>query len=347
MKIYKYFFKRLLLIPPTLIGITLVCFAISQFVPGGPVDQMILQMRGLESSGSRSSGSAGKSLTEEHRKNIEIHFGFDKPVHIRYINWLKKAIAFDFGDSYKYPNKTAWQLIKERFPVSLIFGLTGFILQYIICIPLGITKAIKHNSYFDFTSSAIIFIGYAIPAFAFGMLLKMAFCGVTEGLWNFFPLVGFISDNFDELSFSEKIMDVTKHMILPVFCYMIDAFAALTILMKNSLLDQISSDYVRTAMAKGCSFPRAIFNHAFRNSLIPIATGFGSFMTLMFAGSVLIEKVFEIPGMGLLALDAITSRDYNVFMGIIVIQSFLGLIGNIISDISYAVIDPQISYAKT
>jgi len=346
MKTYQYFFKRLLLIPPTLLGITLICFAISQFVPGGPVDQMMLQMRGLDSPGGRTSANTGKALTEEHRKNIEKHFGFDKPVHVRYINWLKKAIVFDFGDSYKYPNKTAWQLIKERFPVSLIFGLTGFLLQYIICIPLGISKAIRHNSYFDFTSSVIIFIGYAIPAFAFGMLLKMFFCGVTDGLWDFFPLVGFVSDNFDVMNSYDKFIDILKHMILPVFCYMIDAFAALTILMKNSLLDQISSDYVRTAMAKGCSFSRAVFNHALRNSLIPIATGFGSFMTLMFAGSVLIEKVFEIPGMGLLALDAITSRDYNVFMGIIVVQSFLGLIGNIVSDLSYSLIDPQISYSK-
>ncbi len=346
MKKFQYFIKRLLLLPPTLLGITLICFAISQFVPGGPVEQMMLQMRGLESGSASAAKFTGKSLTEEHRKNIEKHFGFDKPIYIRYWNWLKAAAVFDFGDSYKYPNKTAWQLICERFPVSLIFGLTGFILQYLICIPLGIQKAIKHNSFFDFSSSAIIFIGYSIPAFAFGMILKTLFCGVSENFWDFFPLIGFVSDNFDSLSFYEKFKDIIRHMILPVFCYMLDAFAALTILMKNSLMEQISADYVRTAMAKGCSFYRAVFGHALRNALIPIATGFGGFLTLMFAGSVLIEKVFEIPGMGLLALDAVTSRDYNVFMGIITLQAFLGLIGNIVSDLCYAFIDPQISFTK-
>ncbi|HPN32234.1 MAG TPA: ABC transporter permease subunit [bacterium] len=343
---FNYFIKRFLLIPPTLLGITVICFAISQFVPGGPVEQIMLQMRGIGGDGSANSSGITRGLTEEHKKNIEKHFGFDKPVHIRYLKWLKGVLKFDFGDSYKYPDKTAWKLIKERFPVSLIFGITGFILQYLICIPLGVRKAVKHGESFDLTTSVIIFIGYSTPAFALGMILKMLFCGSVEGLWDWFPLTGFISENFSALSLTEKIFDVAKHMVLPIICYMIDAFAVLTILMKNSLLEQISSDYIRTAMAKGCSFNKAVFGHALRNSLIPIATGFGSFMTLMFAGSVLIEKVFEIPGMGMLALDAITSRDYNVFMGIIVVQSFLGLIGNIASDVCYVWIDPRISFEK-
>jgi len=314
-------------------------------VPGGPVEQALLQMRGLENQNrSNSSISTNRNITIEQRKALEQHFGFDKPIYLRYWLWLKKVAVLDFGESYKYPNKTAGQLIAERLPVSLIFGITGFLLQYIICIPLGILKAINHQTKFDIFSSVIIIIGYSIPAFAFGMILKLLFCGVSENFFDFFPLIGFVSDNFDKLNFFEKIQDIAKHMFLPVLCYMLDAFAVLTLLMKNSLLEQISADYVRVAIAKGNSFYRAIVNHALRNSLIPIATGIGSFMTIMFAGSVLIEKVFEIPGMGLLALDAIVSRDYNVFMGIIFLQSLLALIGNIISDFCYTLIDPRISF---
>ncbi len=310
----------MILVIPTLIGITIVCFMISQFVPGGPVEQLLLQMRGISAGdniGAKSTETRG--LTEEHKKMLEKHFGFDKPLIIRYFNWLGGVARLDFGESYKYPNKSVWQLIKERFPVSLIFGLTGFILQYLICIPLGVWKAMKHGSAFDTITSVIIFIGYAVPAFAFGMLLKMLFCGTTDGLFDWFPIAGFVSQNFEYMTFFEKVKDVAWHMFLPVVCYMIDAFAALTILMKNSIIEQVNSDYVRAVMAKGCSYKRAVFSHAFRNSLIPIATGFGSFMTLMFAGSVLIERVFDIPGMGQLVLDVITSCDYNLFMGIIVI----------------------------
>jgi microcin C transport system permease protein len=250
-------------------------------------------------------------------------------------------------ESYRYPNKTAWQLIKERFRVSLIFGLSGFLLSYLICIPLGIFKALHHEKLFDFVSSIVVFIGYAIPAFAFGMVLKMLLCGTVEGLWDFFPLSGFVSEHFDDFSRWEQVKDIAHHMFLPVLCYMIGNFAVLTLLMKNSLLEQISRDYVKYVLARGGSFSRAVWRHALRNSLIPVATGFGSILTVLFAGSVIIEQVFEIPGMGRLSLEAVISRDYPVFMGILSLTSLLGLIGNIVSDFLYVLIDPRIHFGKS
>jgi microcin C transport system permease protein len=227
-----------------------------------------------------------------------------------------------------------------------VFGITGFILSYLVCIPLGIFKALRHDKSFDIISSVIVFVGYAIPPFAFGMVLKMFFAGTVEGLWDFFPVSGFHSDNFGQLSFWGKTLDIFDHMFLPVLCYVIGNFAVLTLLMKNSLLEQISRDYIRTVLAKGGSFSHAIWGHALRNALIPIATGFGSILTIMFAGSVIIEQVFEIPGMGRLSLEAIVGRDYPVFMGILSLTAMLGLVGNIVSDFFYVIIDPRINFQE-
>lgn len=341
----RYIVRRLLLVIPTFIGITLACFALSQFVPGGPVEQAVLAMRGIgQGSGDVAAAAGPSGVSPEQRKALERHFGFDRPLLQRYWKWLVADRIGMTVHSYKYPNKTVIQLLLERFPVSLIFGLTGFFLTYLVCIPLGVAKAVRNGSAFDAASSALVFVGYAIPAFAFGMLLKLLFTGAAEGLWDVFPVSGFTSKNFDELSTLGKARDLFMHMFLPVVCYMIGNFAVLTLLMKNSLLEQISQDYVRTALARGASFNRAVWGHAFRNSLIPIATGFGSIFTLIFAGSVLIEKVFEIPGIGLLSLDAIVSRDYMVFMGILALTSFLGLLGRIFSDVCYMLIDPRIHF---
>ncbi|HPY61807.1 MAG TPA: ABC transporter permease subunit, partial [Kiritimatiellia bacterium] len=246
--------------------------------------------------------------------------------------------------SYKYPNKTVGQLIVDRFRISLVFGISGFVLTYLICIPLGIAKALRHWSAFDAASSVVVFIGYAIPAFAFGMLLKMLFAGTGEGFWDILPAAGAVSVNYDLLSPWGKFKDALAHFVLPVSCYVIGNFAVLTLLMKNSLLEQISQDYVRTVLAKGGSLRRAVWGHALRNALIPIATGFGGVLGILFAGSVLIEKVFEIPGMGLLSLDAIVSRDYMVFMGILAVTSVLGLLGRLLSDACYLLIDPRIQF---
>jgi microcin C transport system permease protein len=340
----NYFIRRLLLVIPTFIGITLVCFGIVNVVPGGPVEQLIMQMKGIGTSESRLGTGAAVSVSEEQRKAIEKHFGFDKPFTVRYWTWLTRDRLGLRMESYKYPNKTAWQLIRDRFPVSLIFGITGLLLSYLICVPLGIAKALRNGSAFDLASSVVVFTGYAIPALAFGMIMKMLFCGTVDRMWDVFPLSGFHSDSYDALSGLGKAGDIARHMFLPVLCYVIGNFAVLTLLMKNSLLEQIGKDYIRTVLAKGGSARRAVWGHALRNAMIPLATGLGGILGVMFAGSVLIEQIFEIPGMGRLSLDAIVGHDYPVFMGILSLTSLLGLAGNIVSDLCYVLIDPRIDF---
>lgn len=341
-----YFIRRLLLIIPTFLGITIICFGITQFVPGGPVEQMIMKMKGLSAGEGARGTDHSAAISADYRRQLEAHFGFDQPFHRRYTRWLLADRLGMRMESYKYPNKNAWQLISERFPVSLVFGITGFLLSYLVCIPLGIAKALRHGNRFDLVSSAVVFIGYAIPPFAFGMVLKMAFCGTVDHLWDLFPVAGFTSDRFDTLPLAGKALDLARHMFLPVLCYVVGNFAVLTLLMKNSLLDQVGRDYIRTVLAKGGSPRRAIWGHALRNALIPIATGFGGILTVMFAGSVIIEQVFEIPGMGRLSLEAIVGRDYAVFMGILSLTSILGLLGNVLSDLCYVLIDPRINFEK-
>jgi microcin C transport system permease protein len=339
-----YFIRRFLLVIPTFIGITLICFLLIQFVPGGPVEQALMAMKGVGEAGPSTVSANAASISDAQRKQIEAHFGFDKPFYQRYYTWLVENRIGMRMESYSFPNKNAWQLISERFRVSLIFGVTGFFLTYLVCIPLGILKALYHTRAVDVVSSLVVFVGYAVPVFAFGMILKMLFCGTVEGLFDVFPVSGFTSDHFDSLPFVLKVKDIFMHMFLPLCCYMIGSFAVLTLLMKNSLLEQISKDYMRCVVAKGAGFSRAVWGHAFRNSLIPIATGFGSILTVMFAGSVIIEQVFEIPGMGRLSLEAIVGRDYPVFMGILSLTSLLGLLGNILSDFCYVLIDPRINF---
>ena len=338
----SYFIRRLLLVIPTFLVITLFCFGIAQLVPGGPVEQLTRQMMGSGGEGGPMA-KAGPAISEEQRAAIRRHFEFDRPLPVRYWHWLWRDRVGMQMRSTKY-QKPAWDIIRDRLPVSLVFGITGFLLSYLICIPLGITKALRHGGPFDVASSIVVFIGYAIPAFAFGMVLKMLFCGTTEGLWDFFPIGGFQSDNFDTLPFWSQTKGIFQHMFLPLLCYVVGSFAVLTLMMKNSLLDQIGSDYVRTVYAKGGSSARAVWGHALRNALIPIATGFGGIFTVMFAGSVIIENLFDIPGMGRLGLDAIVSRDYAVFMGVLALTSILGLIGNVFSDFCYVLIDPRIDF---
>ena len=341
-----YFVKRLLLIFPTFLGITVLCFMLIQFVPGGPVEQAIMQMRGIGSGESSAGEGASVSVSEKQRREIESYYGFDQPVYKRYWNWLVDNKVGMQMHSYRFPNKTAWELIRERFQVSLIFGVTGLALSYLVCIPLGIVKALRHNGVFDLVSSVVVFVGYAIPPFAFGMVLKMLFSGTMDAFWDIFPIAGFHSENYAQLSLFGKIQDIFMHMCLPVLCYIIGNFAVLTLLMKNSLIEQISRDYVRTVLAKGGTFSRAVWGHAVRNALIPIATGLSGILTVMFAGSVIIGQVFEIPGMGRLSLEAIVGRDYPVFMGILALTSILGLLGNVVADFLYVIIDPRINFRK-
>lgn len=341
---FDYFARRLLLVIPTFIGITILCFALTQFIPGGPVEQMLMQMKGFSSAEGGRGVQPSVSVSEEYRKHLERHYGFDKPFLRRYFRWLVTHRLGMAMESYKYPNKTAWQLISSRFPVSLTFGLTGFLLSYMVCIPLGISKALRHGNHFDLASSALVFAGYAVPPFALGMVLKMLLCGTHNTFWDIFPLSGFHSDGFASLSFAAKAHDLFMHMFLPVLCYVVGNFAVLTMLMKNSLLDEIGKDYIRTVLSRGVSSRRAIWGHALRNSLIPIATGFGGILTVMFAGAVIIEQVFEIPGMGRLSMEAIVGRDYAVFMGVVSLTAILALLGRILSDFCYVLVDPRISF---
>lgn len=342
----EYFIRRLLLVIPTFLGITVIAFLLTQFIPGGPVEQAVMRMRGI--GGADGPGGAGDvaTVSETYRAQIEAYYGFDQPFVKRYWRWLVTNRIGLQMESYKFPNRTAWELIRSRLPVSLIFGITGFLLSYLICIPLGILKALRHGSRFDLVSSVIVFAGYAILPITLGMVLKMLFCGTVEGLWDIFPVAGFESDNYASLSVAAKLADRFRHMFLPVLCYVIGNFAVLTLLMKNSLLDQIGQDYIRTVLAKGGTTRRAIWGHALRNALIPIATGFGAILTVMFAGSIVIEQIFEIPGMGRLGLEAIVGRDYPVFMGALSLTALLGLIGNLLSDFCYVLIDPRINFQK-
>jgi len=339
-----YLIRRMLLVIPTFLGITIVCFSLTRLLPGGPVEMRMSRMRNIGGSQASMGSSSASQVTAEYKDELKKQFGFDKPVYIQYWNWLVTQRMGMKMASYDYPNRTAWQLIKSRIPVSLWFGITSFLLTYLICIPLGLLKALKHRTSFDAISSMVVIIAYAFPAFALGMVLKMLFCGTIDGLWDIFPLGGFGSDVVEEAGFATRMTDRAWHMVVPVTCYVAANFAFLTLIMKNSLLDQIASDYVRTVLAKGASRNRAIWGHALRNSLIPIATGFGSIMSVLFAGSIIIENIFEIPGMGRLSWEALIGRDYAVFMALLALTSVMRLVGNLISDFCYMIIDPRINF---
>lgn len=340
-----YLARRLLLVIPTFFGITVVCFMLTRILPGGPVEMRMMQLRGLDGSSSESGGSAsGAMVSNDLKEELTRQFGFDKPIYEQYWKWFYTDRLGMQMESYSYPGSTAWSLIKDRFPVSLWFGLTGFFLTYLVCIPLGIAKALRHGTAFDFASSAIVFTGFAIPAFAIGMILKMTLCGTMDTMLDIFPIGGFESQEAARVGGWTLFVDRAYHMVIPVICYIMASFAMLTIMMKNSLMDQVSSDYVRTVLSKGATRRRAIWCHALRNALIPIATGFGSVLGVLFAGSIIIENLFEIPGMGQLSLSAIVGHDYAVFMAMLVMTASIQLFGNIISDFCYMLIDPRIHF---
>lgn len=338
-----YFIKRILLIIPTLLGITIACFIIMQMVPGGPVEQAMQRLKhvGQGEAGVSSAGNLQTTLTDEELRNIQRYYGFDKPVLVRYFNWLQKLLRFDLGTSYNY-EKPVTKVILSRLPVSLTFGVAGLFFTYLICIPLGIKKALTHGQPFDNWSSILIFLGYSIPGYALGVVLLVLFGGGS--FWNLFPLSGVVSDNFEELNLLGKMWDYIHHMALPLLCYIIGGFATLTLLMKNSLLDQLGQDYIRTALAKGVSYRQAVFRHGLQNALIPLATNIGMIISVILSGSMLIETVFTIDGIGLLGYQSIVNRDYPVALGLIVISSFLVLIGRILSDLCLVWVDPRIKF---
>lgn len=339
-----YFIRRFLLIIPTFIGITIMVFTITRFVPGGPIERIIAQarqMQALEGGGTvgLSTEEQTQPLSEEQIEELRKYYGFDKPVLVSYFQWLAKVLTGDLGVSTRYYDPV-WTMIRERIPISLYFGIISLIMVYGICIPLGIAKAIKHKSSFDNLSSITVFTGYAIPGWVVGVLMLVLFASH----WEIFPLGGIVSDDFEDFTLIRKLGDIIWHTILPLIAYVIGSFSVMTFLMKNTLMDNLSSDYVRTAIAKGLSFRKAVFRHALRNSLIPIATSFGNNISVILSGSFLIEKVFNINGMGLLGYESVVERDYPVVLGILVISCLLFMIGNILSDICVAIVDPRVKF---
>lgn len=342
---FKYIIKRLLLIIPTFIGITMVCFLIIITAPGGPIEQILSQLRFSGGAG-EASGAPAASHTGEYGVPMELiealkkQYEFDKPIFVQYLIWLKKAVLFDFGDSFIYEEPVI-DLILERIPISLQFGIISLILTYLVCITLGVTMAVRKNSTFDMSASIILIILYSIPSLMLGIFAKMLLAGRLD--W--FPIGDLYSDMYFEKDFWGQIWDRVHHFILPMICYMVGAFTILTQFMKNNLLEEINKDYIRTAKSKGLSKKVVIYKHALRNALVPIATGVGSILSLFLAGSLVIEKLFNIQGIGLLTFNATIARDYNVIMALIFIQSLILILGRLISDLTYVVIDPRIDFS--
>lgn len=339
-----YILRRLALIVPTFVGITIVVFAITRFVPGGPVERMMLEAQRMRTSqfGGRAGGigqTGNQPLSADQIAQLKAYYGFDKPVLESYLGWMHRVLSGDLGTSTRY-YEPVWDMIRQRIPISLYFGLFSLFLTYGICIPLGIAKAVRHKSGFDNLTSIVVFVAHAIPGWVIGVLLLLLFAST----WEIFPLGGLTSDDFADFTLLQQAIDILWHTVLPLVAYVAGSFSVLTFLMKNSLMDNLASDYMRTAMAKGLSFKQAVFRHALQNSLIPIATSFGNNISIVLSGSFLIEKVFNINGMGLLGYEAVMDRDYPVVMGILVISALLFMIGNILSDICVAIVDPRVSF---
>jgi len=364
-----YIIRRLLLIIPTLFGIMVLNFAIVQFAPGGPVEQMIAQIQGTATEATaRISGSAagdieggpgagagtdgGSDLTSKYRgaqgldpefiADLERMFGFDKPLHERFLMMMGNYLTFDFGESY-FRDQRVIDLVLDKIPVSISLGLWTTLLVYLISIPLGIRKAIRDGSRFDIWSSGVVIVGYAIPNFLFAVLLIVLFAGGRYLDW--FPLRGLVSDDWETLSWWRQILDYFWHITLPVAAMVISGFATLTMLTKNSFLDEINKQYVLTARAKGLTENRVLYGHVFRNAMLIVIAGFpGAFISILFTGSVFIEVIFSLDGLGLLGFEAAINRDYPVVFATLYFFTLLGLVMKLIEDVVYTVIDPRIDF---
>lgn len=337
-----YFFRRLILMIPTFIGITLMCFVIINLAPGGPVEQKLQQIRfGSGGDGAADKGSQTSGVNEEVIEALKKQYGFDKPVVERYWIWLKNISRLDFGESFTY-GEPVIDVIISKFPVSLQFGIVSLILTYIVCIPLGVKKALTAGKSFDQISGLLLYFAYSIPPLVLGIFLIVVFAGSSYLSW--FPIGGLYSDNYSDLSFFGKFFDRAHHFVLPLICYMIGGFTELTLLTRNSMLDIIKADYIRTARAKGLHERVVVFKHALRNALIPVATGLGGFLGVFLTGSLIVETIFNLDGIGLLSYSSILSRDYNVVMGMIFLSSSALMLGNLISDIIYVLVDPRIDF---
>ena len=363
-----YIVRRILFMIPTMFGIMLVAFVVVQFAPGGPVEQVIAKLTGADTGAtSRISGSAGgdfgsrgmaqggaqaDALTSKYRgaqgldpafiKKLEKQFGFDKPAYERFGIMMWNYIRFDFGKSY-FRDVSVIQLIKEKLPVSMSLGIWMTLLTYLISIPLGIKKAIDDGSHFDVWTSTVIVVGYAIPGFLFAILLIVLFAGGSFFDW--FPLRGLVSENFWSLPWYAKIGDYFWHLTLPIISMALSAFATMTLLTKNSFLEEIRKQYVLTARAKGCSRNQVLYGHVFRNAMLIVVAGFpGAFVSAFFTGSLLIETIFSLDGLGLLGFESVLNRDYPVVFATLYIFSLIGVVVNLISDLTYTWIDPRIDF---
>lgn len=342
-----YILKRLLLMIPTLFGVLLVTFVVIQFVPGGPVEQLISQMQGHGGGGEASGGSVmhyrgDTGLNEERLAQLKALYGFDKPAHERFFIMLGNYLSFDLGQSYFHP-QSVMELMLSKLPVSISLGLWTFFITYATCIPLGIAKAVRDGSRFDIVTTTLMLVGYAIPGFVLGVALLVLFGGGS--LWNIFPLGGLTSDNWSQLSLWGKITDYLWHMVLPVTASVVGSFATMTLLTKNSVLEEIRRQYVLTARAKGLGERTVLYKHVFRNALVPVITGFpGAFIGAFFTGSLLIETIFNLDGLGLLSYESVLKRDYPVVMGSLYFYTLLGLIAKLLSDLSYVWVDPRIQF---
>src|SRR6187549_4055711 len=363
-----YIIRRILFMIPTLFGIMLVSFIVVQFAPGGPVERVIAQLSGSDTGAtSRISGSPGgdlgmrgqpggassidaasskyrgaQGLDPEFIKSLEKQFGFDKPAYERFFLMLWNYSRFDFGKSY-FRDVSVLQLIKEKLPVSMSLGIWMMLLTYLISIPLGIRKAVQDGSKFDTWTSAVIIVGFAIPGFLFAILLIILFAGGS--FFNIFPLRGLTSDGWAQFPWYWKIIDYFWHITLPLVSMALGAFATMSLLTKNSFLDEIRKQYVMTARAKGCSERQVLYNHVFRNAMLIVIAGFpGAFIHAFFSGSLLIETIFSLDGLGLLSFESVINRDYPVVFATLYIFALLGLVVNLVSDFVYTLVDPRIDF---
>ncbi|HTO22146.1 MAG TPA: ABC transporter permease subunit [Spirochaetia bacterium] len=341
-----YFARRLLLIIPTFIGITFVLFLLTRLVPGGPIEQAInatlFRAEGSAAGGGpRAAGQRTTNLSDQQLAGLKAFYGLDKPLLPAYVTWLGRVVRLDLGKSTRYGDPVL-PAIMERVPVSLWFGLFSLLAAYLVSIPLGIAKALRHRRPFDNVSSTLVFVGYALPGYVVGIILLSAFAFQLRWL----PLGGMQSDLYETMDLGARIVDRVSHLVLPLCAYVIGDFAMLTMMTKNNLMEQMASDYVRTAVAKGLPFRAAMWRHALRNSLIPVASGFGGIVTVFFAGSFLIENIFNIRGMGMLGYTALMDHDYPVVLGVVAVTSIASLVGNILGDFFVALVDPRVRFGE-
>ena len=344
---WSYILKRLLLMIPTLFGILLVTFVIIQFVPGGPVELMVAELQGFEAGGgglvATQAGYRGRQGVDAARvEEIKKLYGFDKPAHERFFQMLGQFARFDLGRSF-FHNKSVGELVLEKLPVSISLGLWTFLLVYLISVPLGIAKAVRAGTPFDTATTFVILLGYAIPSFVMGVALLVLFAGGSFMSW--FPLRGITSLNWNELNWFSRILDYFWHIALPVTAMVLGGFAVITILTKNSVLEEIRKQYVLTARAKGVDERKVLWRHVFRNALIPIMTGFpAAFVGAFFSGSLLIETLFSLDGLGLLSYESVIRRDYPVVFGSLFLFTIIGLLTTLLRDLSYLWVDPRVRF---